>query len=567
MDTFARAFGTPVGLSDHSTGHRGGHRGRRARRRLHREALHARPRAARPGPPGLPAAGRAPRRWWPAIREVEAALGDGVKRPAPSELPVRDVARKSLVAARDLPAGAALAPRRPRRPPPRHRALPRRAAARARPADRPAHPPSHPHHRGHAPAMISALVVGGGSIGKRHLRNLLATRPLGRGGRAAGGPARRDPGQAPGHPGVHATLEEALAHGPYLAGFICLPTAYHLEPALALARRGLHIFMEKPVSHSIEGIPALLDVIEQRRLIGDDRLLPALLQAAPEGQGADRGGPRRAASSPRGASPASTCPTGTPTRTTARSTWPRRTRAAGCSSTSATPSTGCSGSAGRSPGVFAVVGTFSDLEVETDDVCEVIARFGTRAVGSIHLDMVDRSARSEVEIIGTDRHRAGGPRGPHRARLRPRGAASGRRSRSSPPTTGCTSTRSTHFFGCVERGGEAGGGPAGRLPGPAHHRRLRALQRLRPLGRRRLANPDAGRAGDRPARHQGPQPGQGHPPRGPAGHRRSPASTPCATTREGADELLYVDIVASLYGRNSLLEVVRRTAAGGLRAR
>ncbi len=31
--------------------------------------------------------------------------------------------------------------------------------------------------------------------------------------------------------------------------------------------------------------------------------------------------------------------------------------------------------------------------------------------------------------------------------------------------------------------------------------------------------------------------------------------------REGADELLYVDIVASLYGRNSLTELVERTAA------
>jgi len=44
---------------------------------------------------------------------------------------------------------------------------------------------------------------------------------------------------------------------------------------------------------------------------------------------------------------------------------------------------------------------------------------------------------------------------------------------------------------------------------------------------------------------------------------------------EGADEILYVDIVASLYGRNNILEVVRRTAsdifvpmtvAGGLRS-
>lgn len=30
---------------------------------------------------------------------------------------------------------------------------------------------------------------------------------------------------------------------------------------------------------------------------------------------------------------------------------------------------------------------------------------------------------------------------------------------------------------------------------------------------------------------------------------------------EGADEILYVDIVASLYGRNNILDVVRRTAS------
>ncbi len=40
-----------------------------------------------------------------AVRNVEAALGDGVKRPAPCELPNQVVARKSLVTVRDLPAG------------------------------------------------------------------------------------------------------------------------------------------------------------------------------------------------------------------------------------------------------------------------------------------------------------------------------------------------------------------------------------------------------------------------------------------------------------------------------
>jgi N-acetylneuraminate synthase/N,N'-diacetyllegionaminate synthase len=40
-----------------------------------------------------------------AIRATEKMLGDGVKRPAPEELPIAAVARKSIVLARDVPVG------------------------------------------------------------------------------------------------------------------------------------------------------------------------------------------------------------------------------------------------------------------------------------------------------------------------------------------------------------------------------------------------------------------------------------------------------------------------------
>ncbi|GJM24604.1 MAG: hypothetical protein DHS20C16_10190 [Phycisphaerae bacterium] len=45
-----------------------------------------------------------------AIRTVESALGDGVKRPVAAELNTRQVARRSLVAAKDLAAGTVLRP-------------------------------------------------------------------------------------------------------------------------------------------------------------------------------------------------------------------------------------------------------------------------------------------------------------------------------------------------------------------------------------------------------------------------------------------------------------------------
>jgi N,N'-diacetyllegionaminate synthase len=107
MDTFAHAFGTPVGLSDHSTGITVSIAA--AARGAACIEKHFTLDRSLPGPDHqaslLPDELRA---LVTAIREVESALGDGVKRPAPSELPVRDVARKSLVAARDLPDGATL---------------------------------------------------------------------------------------------------------------------------------------------------------------------------------------------------------------------------------------------------------------------------------------------------------------------------------------------------------------------------------------------------------------------------------------------------------------------------
>ena len=45
-----------------------------------------------------------------AVRDVERALGDGLKRPTPAETVNRTVVRRSLAAAADLPAGTLLAP-------------------------------------------------------------------------------------------------------------------------------------------------------------------------------------------------------------------------------------------------------------------------------------------------------------------------------------------------------------------------------------------------------------------------------------------------------------------------
>ena len=107
MDTLRERFGRPVGLSDHSLGIT--------------VALAAVARGATvlekhltldrslPGPDHAASLDPADFAALVAgVREIEAALGDGDKRPMPSELDTRRVARKSIVAARRMAAGERL---------------------------------------------------------------------------------------------------------------------------------------------------------------------------------------------------------------------------------------------------------------------------------------------------------------------------------------------------------------------------------------------------------------------------------------------------------------------------
>jgi predicted dehydrogenase len=247
--------------------------------------------------------------------------------------------------------------------------------------------------------MISALVVGGGSIGKRHLRNLLAS------GRSASVVETREDRRSEivaKHSGVRVfeKLDAALDAGPYQSGFVCVPTAYHVPTALALARCGQHIFMEKPVSHTTDGVPELLDLVQQHGLIGMTGFCMRFfkpLQKAKELLDEGRIGRLVTARSFTGAY----LPDWHPWEDYRSFYMSRKDQGGGVLLDECHAFDWMQWLCGPITGVCAVAGTFSDLEVETDDVCEVVARFGDRALGSVHLDMVDRSIRTQVELIGT----------------------------------------------------------------------------------------------------------------------------------------------------------------------
>jgi predicted dehydrogenase len=61
-------------------------------------------------------------------------------------------------------------------------------------------------------------------------------------------------------------LDDALSERPEVA-FITNPNTLHVPTALAAARAGCHLFIEKPLSHSLEGVWELIETVESNRLV------------------------------------------------------------------------------------------------------------------------------------------------------------------------------------------------------------------------------------------------------------------------------------------------------------
>lgn len=114
--------------------------------------------------------------------------------------------------------------------------------------------------------MKKILVIGGGSIGERHLHNLLLlgekdvvvveVKPE----RAA--VLHKKYGTL-----VVGSLEEVLQTKKFDIVFVCTPSIYHLENALLFAERGCDLFIEKPLSHSSEGIDRLITIVKDKKLV------------------------------------------------------------------------------------------------------------------------------------------------------------------------------------------------------------------------------------------------------------------------------------------------------------
>lgn len=246
---------------------------------------------------------------------------------------------------------------------------------------------------------MKALVIGCGSIGARHARNLSrmgsvdvmvtdsdetrsSTLADQVGGRAV------------------ADLDQGLAYQPD-AVLVCVPNHLHVEFATKALSVGAHVFIEKPISHTTEGIDDLValarssnrvvlvacnmrfhkPVATMKRWLNEGRIGSPLFGRFRFGNFLGNWRPdqdyRQTYS--------------------ARSDW-----GGGVVLDAIHEIDYARWFMGEPESVSAVTGKVSDLEIDTEEVAELTIRFSSKAIGQIHLDYLRPVRARSCEIVGDE---------------------------------------------------------------------------------------------------------------------------------------------------------------------
>jgi len=255
---------------------------------------------------------------------------------------------------------------------------------------------------------MKIMIAGLGSIGRRHLRNLLALGEsdllLFRTNRWVGetNPWVRQPtdtdDELAGIP-VETNLQAALAHGPQ-AVIVSNPTALHLDVAIPAARAGLHLLLEKPISHSMDRLPELqaaLDENNSRALVGYHfRFHPGLERLKELLESGAIGRPISVR-----AHWGEYLPGWHPWEDYRQGYSARSDLGGGVILTLSHPLDYLRWLFGDVQSVWAFSGKLSDLELQVEDTAEIGLRFAAGMLGSLHLDYNQQPPSHHLEVIGT----------------------------------------------------------------------------------------------------------------------------------------------------------------------
>lgn len=243
------------------------------------------------------------------------------------------------------------------------------------------------------------LIVGYGSIGRRHARNLSAL-----GLRALSvcepDPSRRAAAQEDLCGPVFADLEAALDDPPDVV-FVCTPPASHISVALEAAQRGCHLFIEKPLCDRLDGVDRLEDEVRPRNLI---TMVGCNLRFHPTLRKVKDLLEERAVGRPVAirAEVGQYLPDWHPWEDYRRLYSTRRVEGGGVILDSIHELDYVRWMMGEVSAVACIAGHLTALEMDTEDTAAVLLRFASGAIGEVHLDYVQRPYSRTCQVIGEE---------------------------------------------------------------------------------------------------------------------------------------------------------------------
>ena len=248
------------------------------------------------------------------------------------------------------------------------------------------------------PKHLRILVAGLGSIGQRHVRNLHRLAPTVSVVvyRVRGRPLPQD---LQGNWLIECDdLETALGLGP-AAALVCNPTSLHLSVALAAAHKGCSLLIEKPVSHSLNGLDELQTVVKVqgvRVLVGFQFRFHPGLQAIKRLLDEEAIGRVVCAHTHWG----EYLPGWHPWEDYRRSYSARADLGGGVILTLCHPLDYLRWLLGEVKSVSAMAGRLCGLELDVEDTADITLQFGSGAIGTVHLDYVQRPPAHWLQITG-----------------------------------------------------------------------------------------------------------------------------------------------------------------------
>lgn len=198
---------------------------------------------------------------------------------------------------------------------------------------------------------------------------------------------------------VETSIEAALAHNPD-GVIIANPTALHMDIAIAAANAGCAVFMEKPLSDSLERMPELREALKkngERFQMGFQFRFHPGLATLKELLDNDAIGTPYSFRAEWG----EYLPGWHPWEDYRQSYSARKDLGGGVLLTLSHPLDYIRWLFGDPEWIWGMNGKISELELDTDDIAEIGLRMANGLVGTIHLDYYSRPTRNGLEVISS----------------------------------------------------------------------------------------------------------------------------------------------------------------------